>query len=957
MISVMINGVICPTVGGDRILINKRIVDIENPEQKTADWSQSFLIENTAEVNKLFGSIFEVNLDIQNTTEVNFTADFNPNLKASIVILNDNAVIFRGYCQMENIIILDGNKIQYSLIAIAGQGNFFNDIKNKTLSDLDLSDLNHTWTKSNIINSWTPTLGVGYVYPMIDYGLTTNYDVWLTTYFRPAVFLKDIIDRIFSNVGWAYSSAFFSTTRFKSLIIPFSAENVFIDNDEIYDRSFLVGRESTILTQTLKHYNLPLTADPIIFNVASGTLSSYTLHNTIGNDYNTTTGKWTCATAGNYKFGISMFSRLINNTGKYRPIGRAQLILMKDVSGSKSVLAAFGLDYTFAVASSTSDTLSINYTSLAYNIDVGDILYFAIATPSVGSGLIRENSNGSNIDAEIDINSAFSLIPQSNVIQGDMLDMNTVLPKDVKQQDLLMSIGKLFNLYFEQTDEKTLLIEPREDYFTSDTVDWTGKLDIGQDVKLTPMGMNQQKRYKFTYESDTDVLNKRYYESYQQVYGTKLEDIQTDFLTETKEIKPIFAATPLFGVQGGVNDRIISQILFADEDGTNIKPGQSKIRLLYWGGLVDCNSWTIYEKKLGISGTIKTQYPYAGHLDHPKTPTFDLCYSQPEEVYYDGNIGASGDVNYTDANIYNIYWRQTIKELTNKNSKVFEAMFNLSTYDFLTLSFRKQYFIKEAYYRLLEVIDYDIQGDSLVKCRLLKVDREAAHTTSIKIMRGGVGVFDAGGKLPVFSLPSNKDSRTIRIDKNYVGEGSNTEANDAVNRGTGNNVPYSANKSYIYGSDNVTMLAENAFVHNSDGIMMIRDGAMFNGVDLERKFEYTADDIFLKEIDGGVGALILPEVGTNEHYLITRFYTEVINNGTSYSWNGTGDITLLTDTDNTVLATVPGTQWLGYISGIGFGTTTGNYNLQRHINISIDGTWQSGSPNIRFIIFYKIITI
>ena len=66
MINVFINGVNCPIVNDDSILITKKIVDIENPEQKQIDYSKGFLIQNTPAVATLFGMIFEVNKEIQN---------------------------------------------------------------------------------------------------------------------------------------------------------------------------------------------------------------------------------------------------------------------------------------------------------------------------------------------------------------------------------------------------------------------------------------------------------------------------------------------------------------------------------------------------------------------------------------------------------------------------------------------------------------------------------------------------------------------------------------------------------------------------------------------------------------------------------------------------------------------------------------------------------------------------
>ena len=209
MINVFINGVNCPIVNDDSVLITKSIVDIENPEQKQIDYSKGFLIQNTAAVSTLFGMIFGVNKEIQNTSTTNFNTDFNPNLKAKCVVMNDNSVVMSGFCQMIDIVILDGNKIAYNINCYASIGNFFNDIKNGVLGDIDFSDLNHNWTKAVIEASWTPTLGVGYTYPMIDYGFSSSFNTWNVEYFRPAIFVKEIVDRIFADAGWAYSSTFF----------------------------------------------------------------------------------------------------------------------------------------------------------------------------------------------------------------------------------------------------------------------------------------------------------------------------------------------------------------------------------------------------------------------------------------------------------------------------------------------------------------------------------------------------------------------------------------------------------------------------------------------------------------------------------------------------------------------------------------------------------------------------
>jgi hypothetical protein len=954
MINVYINGVNCPTVNDDSIVITKKILDIENPEQKHIDYSKGFLIQNTAAVTTLFGSIFEVNLEIQNTSTINFNTDFNPNLKAKCVIMNDNTVVMSGNCQMIDIVILDGNKIAYNINCYGTIGNFFNDIKNLKLSDIDFSDLDHNWTKAVIEASWTPTLGVGYTYPMINYGLNTNLNSWNVEYFRPAVFVKEVVDRIFADAGWSYSSAFFNTTRFKSLIVPFSEEKMVNDNDTIVDRTFKVGKTS--LSAVSGRWSDNAGQPTLVLNTDSGLVGGVTMFNDSGTNFDTATGKWTCTANGNYAFGLSgsiVMTDGVVGSGS-TAVGSCKLYVVLERSGTRYYNQSFELGFIFTGGSVTSDSTSFAYTTNSFPVDIGDDVYLIV-------GEFAEDSRydipfHSKADGDMDVvftNLVLNCVPQPELVYADTISLNNLLPSDYTQKDFILGLSKMFNLYFEQTNDKTLLIEPREDYLTADIVDWTTKIDIGQQVKLTPMGMSQQKRYKFNYEQDTDRLNNSYFTAYKEVYGSALIDINTDFLTDTKEIKPIFAATPLSNT-ALKNDRIISDITFVDQNGV-IKQGKSKLRILYWGGLVSCTTWTFYEQQ-GISPTNKTTYPYAGHLDNPKRPTFDLNFDAPYNVYYDYNFGSASSPQYTDSNLYTTYWHQTIQEISNKNSKVLEAMFYLTVFDFVTLDFRKQYFIKDAYYRLLEVTDFDVSGTKLTKCKLLKVDREAAYTTSTKVINGGNGTFDSGKKVPG-RLPLNKfkDSNVFREDKEFDGGNNNWSGNNGIIKGNGNKV--FSDDVFVFGSNDTQISSDRVMVFNSDSAIMHREGAMINNCLAEYKTEFTVDAAFLKAIDGGVGTDVLPELASNEYYIITRFHTQIILNGSSYSWTGTGDITLKTDSVETLMATVVGSKWLGLLQDIGIGTVTGNGDLFRCVKMSIDGTWLSGTPDVRFVIYYKIVIV
>ncbi len=955
---VIINGVACPLVDDDSILVSKRLTDIENPEQKTSDWTKQFEIKGTQEVNTLFGQIFNVNLDIQNVSLVNFTPDFNPNLKAKIIVMVGNMTVFNGFCQMLDIRIDKDKLIYYSINAYAGIGNLFNEIKTKFLTDIDLSPFNHAITRANVVSSWTPTLGDGYVYPMIDFGFDTSYDRWVTEYFKPAIFAKEYLDNIFADAGWSYESNFLTSTYFKSLIIPCKTEDVLLSNTVIYDRSFLVGRESTTQNITLPSYSSVGTA--ILFNADSGTLGSYDLHDTSGNDYNTGTGVWTCDENGTYRIGFSLSLNMENNVSpfvsSYSYYGRASIVLYKNGSAQE----VYPVTFLFT-STNTSSNISINYTSQDFRAEVGNTFYLGITFGSVtDSHNIIYNSNGSNIEVNVLAGSVMSLIPQPKLTYGDTLTMNSLIPDNIKQTDFLSSIIKRFNLYVEETDFHKLKIEPREDYFNSDIVDWTTKVDV-ESIKLIPVGLSQNKSYLFTDEEDTDTLNKDYKVRNNKTYGEYLHEVTNDFLTEQKVIKTIFAPTPLSSPTSGENNRIISNMSFATEDGQNIMTGQPKIRLLYWGGLLSCNKWNFRNEQSSSIDVANdyTSYPYAGHLDNPYTPTLDINFGTPLNIYYDNNIGGAGNPRYTNNNVYNGYWRKAIEEITDKNSKVYVANFNLNIADYLNIDFKKQYFIKDSYYRLLEYVDYDLRGIYKTECRLLKTSKRPVYSTSSQELFGGTATFDTMGKLPTKPNKPFKDGRVTRYDKAYEGgQGYNTGLN-TVNKGTGNFLPAASVDSFIFGSNTVKLFDERNFVFNSDNVTAVRAGAIFNGTSLEYKAVMNLDASFMEAIDNSTPIEVLPALASTEYYQINKIFFQFTAGTVDYLIDsGTGIITWTVNSQ--VTASMARSGWEGagiLVTTISIATITSQKEFGHALKMQINGNISAGDTPIIMSIFYNIITL
>ena len=112
------------------------------------------------------------------------------------------------------------------------------------------------WSYNNIVNSWqqasgTTASGMGYYYPLIDYGnYSTNKKDYKVGTFRPALFVKEYIDKIFEGTTYTLDCDFFDTTFFKSLIIPNNSQGIRGANDR-----FILGAKT--ISQILLNSNTP----------------------------------------------------------------------------------------------------------------------------------------------------------------------------------------------------------------------------------------------------------------------------------------------------------------------------------------------------------------------------------------------------------------------------------------------------------------------------------------------------------------------------------------------------------------------------------------------------------------------------------------------------------------------------------------------------------------------------
>lgn len=817
-----------------RPVITKRIIDIQNPQNRKGDRTLSFTMPGTPANDTIFGGMFEVNLNIQNDTTTQFNPDFNPNLKADFLLVVDTVEQLRGYCQLTEIQIQDDNTVNYIVVAYGQFSDLFAKVGSRLLTDIDLSEYDHPYTKTVIEDSWQTSiyrdgspvafeLGNGYVYPMIDYGLHTNPLIWKVAHFRPAIYAKTYLDKIFEGAGFTYQSAFFDSERFKRLIIPFTAAQLKIDNAEVQDRLFDVERITS--AQNIE----PCDLDPVTREYDLSTAVKLAFNNEVldpSNQWSTDTA--TIANSGDYIFQGQLKLAFRNNSGgtlnNFVDV-KVVLGLVLERSGTRTVIGAHlsgdidpGLIWTNG---NTTSAIDFDFAFPPAQLNAGDEIFLTplviYATELSFFPLGQQHVafwGGDGVEMVNGINSYFiNQVGNTQIVEGDDMPANKCIPEDFMQKDFLASLFKCFNLYIEPhpTIANRLVIEPRDDYYTTEAVDWTYKQDMSREESIEPMGLLDAERYLFQYSEDADYLNKLHKDKFDFSYGRRRIDVVNDFVKNDKLIQPAFASTPLKAEQN-YTDRIISSIVFVDQDG-NPQPQAAKPRILYFGGLLPASPWIFQGSP---SAEIMVSYPYAGHLDNPYTPTFDLLFGAPQEVYYGAAFASQGTLQYTDGNLYKNYWQKQTEEITDRNSRVFKGWFKLTPSDINGLSFRRQYFIKDSYFRLLEVSNYDPISEAPCQCTFIKIKDRLVPETITDDMNGGDGTI-GGDILPPFDIPEQPDDNKFRPHQVNIS-------------GSGNKIGGQTLKASVTGSDNVVGGSlGNVGVFGGDGnIITVSDAVVVN---------------------------------------------------------------------------------------------------------------------------------
>jgi hypothetical protein len=861
---------------GTSFPLNFSIGDIRDVSKRTGSFSKTITLVGNSNNNNLLNHYYDVNIQ---------AGTFNINtLTLCDVIQNGIPVMANASLQLINIkkTQVTGayeQMVEYEVLVKEGRGDFFTNIANAYLTDLDFSDLDHGVDAAIVINTFNNTIADGYKYVM-PFNINTTYQL---NWFKPAIYAKLYFDRIFAAGGFTYTWAGLEDAFFDKAIIPYNGDQNIVDWS---DAKVVASNSGYSFTKTYSSNNQIYAAaagftttintgwteisDPAnIFNPSTG---QYTTPQWVGNGSGesyiyeaTVQGSLSINPSQNMKY---------NDGGKiihYKPFLMVKIGTEENVKCYAPTILLPSSATVYAPGIQQIGTFNQVFTFNGANDDQGGIDVNDIQIIQTGIDVVVVNSSGTIVSTAaywnnsplsspttppsiiLDLTSIdLTIRPSDNIpFTGGIATMNTFIPEKIKQSEFIKSIFLMYNLYATEDpdNQNNLILITRDEYYDAgDAVDWTNKLMKDKDQSLIFIPELNKKKLRLSHKADTDSPNTVYTSVTNEIYGQAEITFDNEYVKGIDVKETIFSPTP---VQPTVFGAFLPLL--------NGAAPKTNIRILLDNGELtaqDVNILSGYDTITATGG----KYPYLSHFGGPDAfnPIFDINFAICDYYYYQVSQN-------TDSNLYNLYWRRTISQINN--GKILSAYFYLRESDIQAMKLNDKIRIDNSWWNINKIIDYNANDLQPTKVELISVDKEI--------------------DLPRFFFKGGKP----------VGPGNGSQINSIMQQyNNSTNVTTNNNNSIILGSGNV--------IGDRVTALVVGDG--------------------LTVENNGIATTNLTVTGT----LNNRSVSDILPTYTKYialiSQVGTADPTVI-ELENTIGPII----WTRTGVGIYIGTLTGAYTLNK----------------------------
>jgi hypothetical protein len=686
-----------------KLALTYSVADIAEIQNRNASFSKTLVLPGTDHNDQVIGFAFDVNS----------TNAMDQNVRRDALVEVDGTVVIEGFAKLtKNVIKNKRNVHEYHLTIMGDNSDWKQGMGELDMTDLDFSEFDHLWTKTNIDTSELIDGSGGaltkpdVVYPLINYGMnadaphpyTNNQDVHAVRVQDrfPAFQVMALMTKMFLDQGFKIISNFMDTTFFESLYIPFTNEQMKLPDGFDTDRQFRGGMTTQ---QDLVTANIPQNTFDAVYGVPVqiNDETSTGFFDT-GGHYDTTVFNYTVDVACVQKFIATVVVETTVHNDVWLEVRIVKNYSFQNIAQGTIIASVF--TQFFDVADGLQQ-LSIE--TEFEEFVAGDIVTLVIRPDGyfTPTGFFTGITTGVHVVAN---GTEFFNEVKLDLLEGTNIPVSRQLPDDLTQLDFLSGIKQIFNLMFlTDTVKRTVSIEPRDQFYSSTALDWTKKLDKSKDETVTYLNDKLKKTINFRYKTDSndgsaEIIKN---ETGQDVASLEVAN-ENKFVEGSQDIgAELFAPTVMDRWQYiGLNVNRVPRLNKEAIEFPSTTPRTTEFepRLLYYKGvetLSNGESWS-------WEGTQRTTFPNMYSVDEVN--------DNDNSLYWNNTRRSSG--------LFQKYWRNLMN--TMNDGRMYTAYFNLTDTDIDKLDFRDPIYIVDTYYLLNKIIDYNPLKRTTTKVELIK---------------------------------------------------------------------------------------------------------------------------------------------------------------------------------------------------------------------------------------------
>jgi len=532
-----------------------------------ATFTRQISVPGTKVNNAFFEHVYDISIDNPFL--------FATNIKVPAYIDFDSVYLIEGYIQLNKVNVIANKYIESYEITLYGTlSSFARDTNRKYLTDLtSLSIYNHTSSLDNISASWGGNLFSGdIVYPLADYGsgyafTQGSFEIYgiddqdgalCVQNFKPAIRVKPVLDAIFSEAGYTYSSSFMNQAFLDDVYMVCNNSLKYPEYSGIDLETYGKIKVGAVSGSGMTDINLPSGSWVTLpwFNELSDPQNFYTngayrvekttnlkgainININVSGSQNNMPGTF----SANGTWGIRLLE-----TGSLTPYSnraiQSFIVFFDQLQQSRGGLSV-GINTTYELAS------QFKFDS----VPAGNYYFQILQSPNYPSSVA--SLPVVTLDPLSTTKSFIEIKEVKQAADGRVLDIPANMPygtNGIKQIDFILGLQKKFNLviYPNNTKPSEFIIETFNEWYKRGQVkDFNKYINLDDKIEVIPANNLAVNKLNFGDTLDQDYISQQFSKAANREYGKTYYVDTTNFYSQGEfNVKTTFASDPLIRITG-----------------------------------------------------------------------------------------------------------------------------------------------------------------------------------------------------------------------------------------------------------------------------------------------------------------------------------------------------------------------------------------------------------------------